>query len=171
MFTSFINIYKSLISCSRSARVVSARTILKWQYQPFVINLHIYRPYLLVKTQVQYQLFNCNTLISKPKQNLIHQYYCVLITCHLPHNPFIKRHCILPYFQHPWSFIVMSWIVLPCTFLVSPLTRLVLFTWFLKLSINSCSEQILLGSLGKCDLSCAPLQSHKRVHLNRDGSK
>ena len=117
-FTSSSNIYKSRNSCSRSVRVVSAFTLLKWQYQPFVINLHIYRPCLLVKTQVQYQLFNCNMLISKPKQNLIHQHYCVLIIRHLPHNPFIKRYCILPYCQLPWSFIVMSWnyvaLYIPC---------------------------------------------------------
>jgi hypothetical protein len=68
-FNSFSNFYNSDTGCSKIDRGISAVTFLKWQYQPFVINIHTYRPCLLVKTQVQYQLFNCNMLISKPKQH------------------------------------------------------------------------------------------------------
>lgn len=125
-FTSFSNIYKSFISCSRSVRVVSALIILKWQNQPFGINLHAYTPCLLVKIQVH---FNCNMLISKPQQNSIHQDYCALIICHLPHNPFIKRYCILHYCQLPWSFIEMS---LNCAALYIP--------WITTYTSGSCHK-------------------------------
>ena len=164
-FTSFSNIYKSFISCSRSERVVSALIVLKWQNQPFGINIHAYRPCLVVKTQVHYQLFNCNMLISKPKQNLLHQHYCAPIVCHLPHSTFIKRDYILHYCQLSWSFIEMSW---NCAALYIPWITTYTFSSCHKI-LNKCSEQILLRSL-VCDL-CTPLQSHKRGHLNSDGSK